>query len=436
MEVCPHCKKKMKKITGGHKKSCAGWDWTPPKKSKPKPCLCGFEEESYHKLKVHRSGCEVWLSRDKKAVQRERTRQTSIEKYGTEHHLSSKAVQDKRKQTNIEKYGAENPFCRESSVFEKVQESLEGKRPVLRGEDNPFAWDSTKEKIRETMSERYGADNPQQVPEIREKTIQTCVERYGVDYYFQTEEFKEKFRETCLKKYGAEHHFSSKEVQYKIKSTNLQRYGVENVLSCPEIYLKSYETNLRNHGGVHSQSLEEVREKAKETWLSKYGVDNPSKSLEVLERIKQTWVRNYGVPFPPQSRNSTFESPNKLEQRFDVMTPNNVYYTGDARYWVRHKGASKARNPDFIVLSQKQFGLLEAGAEPNDLRVDKVIEVFGDYWHGPEITGKRRTEHQKEVEDYYALCGIECLVLWEWEINTQIEETRNRVFSFLAIRTL
>lgn len=61
-------------------------------------------------------------------------------------------AEEKRKLTNLERYGSENVFCRESSIFDKVQASIDGKRPILRGKDNPFAWTEVQDKIRRGAS--------------------------------------------------------------------------------------------------------------------------------------------------------------------------------------------------------------------------------------------------------------------------------------------
>jgi hypothetical protein len=167
--------------------------------------------------------------------------------------------------------------------------------------------------------------------------------------------------------------------------------------------------------------------------LEKHGVDNPSKSEKVKERIKQVWMGKYGVPFPPQSLWQNREQcfPNKLEQAVDDLSPVRVVYAGDGSYWVRHKGASKARNPDFVVLKPDQLQSYQDGMKLNDLRTSAVVEVFGCYWHGPQKTGKSRQDHKLEVVDYYSRAGIHCLVLWEDEVKSHPKRVAERILRFL-----
>ena len=93
--------------------------------------------------------------------------------------------------------------------------------------------------------------------------------------------------------------------------------------------------------------------------------------------------------------------------------------------------SNRARNPDFIYLSESQYESYVAGASLNDLRVYKVVEVFGDYWHGESKTGKSNEEHEAEVVDYYARCGVSCLVIWEGEIRSEEESVIDSVQRFL-----
>lgn len=336
---------------------------------------------------------------------RKKAETTSLKKYGTKHASQAKDVVKRRKETNRKRYGADNPF---------------GSKQIQK-------------KIRDGWIQNHGVTNPNQLPEVVERRIQTNLEKYGVEHYLQTDEFQTKYRQSAKKNWGEEHPMKSEDGKERLAQTMRQKYGVDSPFQSPEIQRKAYETNLRNHGGKHSQQCEEVLEKARQTWLEKYGVDNPSKVESVKMKIKDTWMRNYGVPFPPQSLwvNREVSFPNKLEQRFDKMSPEVVVYTGDGSYWLRPKSSSRSRNPDFVVLTQEQLSLYKQGADINTLRTSRIAEIFGDYWHGPSKTGKSRQEHKKEVIDFYKACGVTCLVLWESEINKRPKLVHERLKRFL-----
>jgi hypothetical protein len=251
-------------------------------------------------MKRHRRTCEVWKNRDKKALSKQRRKETMLERHGVENCRHVEGAEEKRKQTCQKRYGAENPFAKESSVFDKVQESLEGKRPVLKGQDNPFAWETTKEKIRESMLANHGVANPQQSPEIRARTRETNLERYGVEEPLASPEMRERIRETCQEVYGGPAPSCSPEVQAKAQETNLERYGVPWTCMDPEVRRKQMETHFKRYGGVHFFASREGIRRIREGMLAKHGVDHPAKVDGFWERNVETFLERYGVAHPLQ----------------------------------------------------------------------------------------------------------------------------------------
>lgn len=357
--------------------------------------------------------------------------ETVRSKYGVDNVFQAESIKEKSRETVRAEHGVDHQSQTPSAVTQRALTNL-----TRYGHENPFGGESIKNKIQETMTERHGAPNPQQCPDIRQKTLNTCKDLYGDEFFFRTEGFREKFKAASQERFGTDHPMQSDEGKRLWVSGCQEHLGVDNPLFDPVIYRKSYKTNLDNHGGKHSQQCPEVLEKAKVTWMEKYGVDNPAKAEEVKQKVKDTWVKNYGVPFPPNSMwsNRTLSFPNKLEQKVDAMSPVNVVYAGDGSYWIKHSGASRARNPDFVVLSAKQVKAWVDGADLNSLRSWGFIEVLGDYWHGPKVTGQNRDDHQREMIEYYKKCGVSCLVLWESDINKKPEITVKRIQRFLGFR--
>ena len=336
---------------------------------------------------------------------KEKARLTALERYGVEKASNNPDANKKRAETNLARFGHENPFG--------------GSEGIIR--------------VRRAFRIKYGVDNPQQVAEIRERTLATCEEKYGSRFFVTTEEFKQQSRKTSLEKWGVPHHMKNKERFAKFKENFKAKYGVDNPLLIHTIWKKTYTTNLANHGGKHSQQCSEVRDKARKTWLEKYGVDNPSKCAEILARIKasveKTCLERYGVPYclPIFGK-----GPNKLEQLVDNLSPGTLVFAGGGEYWVGKKGEKRVHNPDFVVLKREQLVAYKNGTPLNDLRTSAVCEIFGDYWHGPEKTGKSRIAHRNEVERFYEDQGITCLVLWEHEINKNPKRIAERIKSFIA----
>lgn len=479
---CPHCSRKFKggRVSPRHLAVCP---------DRPvvltDPCLCGHRATSGNKMKAHRKTCEAWQTRDKRAVRNQRRTATNLERYGVEEAAHAPEVRARRAATNLAKYGAENPFCKEASTFDKVQASLEGKRPVLRGADNPFAKPEVKAKIRETMLERYGAENPQQVAEIRAKTTATCEARYG-GVLLASEELAEKARATNLARYGDEVPQRTEELQERVRATNMERYGVPWTCMDPEVRAKQLETHHERYGshwfasdegkaeikrvlqeryGVdHWMQTDGAWDRLVETFRERYGVDHPLQLAEFLDKQRETnlerhgwdyymnserFVRqclvNAGVPLPEVlpdhpmqnreyarlhlERMSPINGPNGLETAVQALAPDgSILFTGDFTFWRWLPTLSKHKNPDFIV----------PGPDPAKPKkgVTKVVEAFGDFWHSRMFTGKAPFDHEQDLIEAYAEIGIECLVLWEGEVHGDPESVRSRLEDFLEAETI
>ena len=101
-------------------------------------------------------------------------KKTIIKKYGSIENMK-KQTMEKIRATNLKKYGCECSF-----QSEKV-----------------------KDKIKETLTDRYGngtlIENPSQIKEIKKKIKKTNLERYGTEYYLGSKDCKEKTKNTSIK---------------------------------------------------------------------------------------------------------------------------------------------------------------------------------------------------------------------------------------------
>lgn len=475
---CPHCGREFNKarVDPRHLRSCAQ-----PPDPNLHPCLCGYRASTPKLMKRHRKGCEAWLTRDKKAVRNQRRTATNLERYGVEDAAHAPEVRARRAATNLAKYGAVNPFCKEASTFDKVQASLEGKRPVLRGADNPFAKPDVKAKIRDHWMQEHGVENPQQVAEIRAKTRETCIERYGGEL-LGSPVLEAKARETNLARYGDAYPQRTDAVKDKQRGTNLERWGVPWTGIHPEIRAKQLETHHERYGshwfasdegkaeikrvlqeryGVdHWMQTDGAWDRLVETFRERYGVDHPLQLAEFLDKQRETnlerhgwdyymnserFVRqclvNAGVPLPEVlpdhpmqnreyarlhlERMSPINGPNGLERAVQALAPDgSILFTGDFTFWRWLPTLSKHKNPDFIV----------PGPDPTNPKkgVTRVVEAFGDFWHSRMFTGKAPFDHEQDLIEAYAEIGITCLVLWESEVKSDPDSVRSRLEGFLG----
>lgn len=392
-----------------------------------------FKRMMDHLKKVHRLDEAGYTARFPGALVRlsstaRKRRETVRERYGVDNVFQDEGVKAKSRESMLERHGVEHNRHDSESERKRAETNL-----ARYGAENPFGSPEVQERIRQTHLRERGVENPNQDPAVMAKRVETNRERYGADHFLQTDEFKAKFRGTNLARFGAPHPMQSEDGTRRFREGYESRHGYPSPMHDPDVQRRMYESNLRNHGGRHSQQCPEVLAKARATWLEKYGVDNPSKAEVVKARIKEVWEGKYGVPFPPQSLwvNQEQSFPNKIEQQVDELSPAQVIYAGDGSYWIRHKGGSKARNPDFVVLKPEQLEAYRGGMDLNSLRTSAVIEVFGDYWHGPEKTGASRGAHKHAVETFYGRAGIVCLVLWESEIKKNPKRVATRIQVFL-----
>lgn len=99
--------------------------------------------------------------------------------------------------------------------------------------------EKTREKIKQTMKEKYGVEHHLQKEEFMEKQKETVRERYGVDNVSQAEEIKQKKKETCQENFGVDYPLRSSAVKQKTIETNLQRYGTKNPMQNDKVSQKA-----------------------------------------------------------------------------------------------------------------------------------------------------------------------------------------------------
>lgn len=92
---------------------------------------------------------------------KEKSKQTCLERYGVDNPMKSAQFLEKSKQTCLEKYGA--------NCFLTSDEFLNKKGYYI-------------EKSKQTRLERYGVDCAMKTSIIKEQVKQTCLERYGADW--------------------------------------------------------------------------------------------------------------------------------------------------------------------------------------------------------------------------------------------------------------
>lgn len=136
-------------------------------------------------------------------------------------------------------------------------------------------------------------------------------------------------------------------------------------------------------------------------------INSPEACRKVGEKSKKLWQ---DPKFREKNIKATLKAlttlPNKPEKKLrkilNRLFPGEYKYVGDGQVLIGWK------NPDFININGQK----------------KLIELFGDYWHGKKRTGLSKKEHRIQRQKHFAKYGHACCVVWEHELKniSKLEE--------------
>jgi len=244
---------------------------------------------------------------------------------------------------------------------------------------------------------------------------------------------KEKAKEIKRKqKEFAEGRHSSEETKEKLRKANegkvlseeskvKQRVSMRKLWDDPNsVYnMKEYkESQIRSHNTVdYKESHRRIME---EKWKDPEFIEKMDKihaseefRLQQCEGSKKLWQN---PEYIAKQIKASHAFPNKLEKFLEKLLqklfPDQWKYVGSGDFIVE----DTRRNPDFIHVSQK-----------------KIIEHFGDWWHGEEKTGIPNEQHEQERIDLFAQHGYKTLIIWEHELEDVIT-LKEKILKFNKIK--
>lgn len=132
---------------------------------------------------------------------------------------------------------------------------------VRYGVDNPAKSEEVKERGKQTCMTVYGVPHHSQHPDVQARKEATCRENHGVPTILIKPEIQQKAGDAMELKYGVRHGFQSSEIMERVRQKNRQRYGTDYPLQSPKFW-EEYKKKYRDKYGVdfHTQ-LREWKEK-------------------------------------------------------------------------------------------------------------------------------------------------------------------------------
>lgn len=89
----------------------------------------------------------------------------------------------------------------------------------------------------------------------------------------------------------------------------------------------------------------------------------------------------------------------RLRNRLNCLFPGEYKFVGDGTIFIDYKC------PDFININGQK----------------KIIEMFGDYWHGEERTGRTKVQEKNQRIKHFAKYGFKTLIVWESELKNILQ---------------
>jgi len=335
-----------------------------------------------------------------------------------EHRAKIGAAQKREKNHNYGKHPSEETRA-------KLREAHKNNSRV--GENHPM-WGKhltpeTKRKISLALKGRKcpwiakrGATGKHRSPETKDKIAQALIGRKHT---------LEELAKMSLAKQGRKNPFYGRHHSEESKQKNKQNHRSYVGENHP-LWGKSPSEETRrkisesNKGKVISK---EARDKISKALKGKYvGEKHPMfgkhYSEEVRKKDSEISRQHWADPeFKKRILKSQIRASNRkptkpekmLTEMLNELLPNQYQYVG-----AKHEIVINACTPDFININGQK----------------KVIEMFGDWYHSPRMTGKSREQEEIDKMNNYRAFGFDCLIIWENDIKKHKDEVAKRILSF------
>lgn len=204
---------------------------------------------------------------------------------------------------------------------------------------------------------------------------------------------RQKYKETCSERYGVDNVFQVDFIKDKIKNTNLERYDVEYTSQNNEIMSRILKTNLDKYNSHYLTSVE-----CKNAIFNKFGVDNVFKSNIIRDKIKETNLFRYGVEYPSQN----YEIHKKQQTGSKAIRYKDLYYRSSYEFdfleKFYHLGIENGKMIRFIF--EDNYCSYFPDFFIKDLNL--IIEIKSSYYYyDPKFYNKNIEKEKQTIKNGY-----------------------------------
>lgn len=221
--------------------------------------------------------------------------------------------------------------------------------------------------------------------------------------------------------------YSISSVYKKLKEYNIKKSFSDAATHCMH---KREETNLKETGYKHNFCKNSPsRKKWEQRLFEEEGIINVFQREEVKDKIYQTYLKKYGEESPYKiylSRGKCIFT--KIHKKIiEILQKHNIQLS--IEYKISREKPHRYYSYDIICYN------------------NKIIEVYGDYWHGnpeiykeedlilkgsiKEISVKEKWKLDKDKVQFAKDKGYDVLIIWEKDMNTDIKKVEEIILEYL-----
>ena len=270
----------------------------------------------------------------------EKTQKTNLDRYGTTCTLFiEKAIKNKKqilKENAVEIAEKKHKTWKNRTVEQKAASKEKARQTSLERYGTEWVSQSNESKAKAAETREFFTD--EQKAEIQKKRKATCLEKYGTEIASQNEDIKKKTlkhtKKSILEKYGVEYYQQTLESHHKRKSHF--EYNGLNFDSAPELAFYIYNKDFGYNIKVHSTKIKYEFEGKDHFYIPDFEVDGQFFEIKGNHLVKDgKWIN----PFDP-TKNALCEVKQQIALQNNVV----ILYSEDYEKYLQYIEETYGKN--------------------------------------------------------------------------------------------